>query len=147
MNILKSKKSCSLPSTDSYSVDLLNFPPLFDPQVPIMNSSNKKKSATWSHHQTQLPPSTRIQGRKVLFVPANQFSHSRIATDAVICKSLQTYWLQRCQLLMACGRFVALRQAKIRVKSGENVGLNFFWRANTHFGRWVGNTAHIWALN
>ena len=41
-----------------------------------------KKYATWSHHQTQLPPSTRIQGRKVLVVPANQFSHSRIVTDS-----------------------------------------------------------------
>ena len=123
---MKSKKSCSLPSTDSYSVDLLNFPPLLDPQVPIMNSSYQKESATWSHHQTRLPPSTRIQGRRVLVVPANQFSHSRIVTDARMLQIPSNILLTALPTPHGVRTIFGINAGQMRVKAGENVGLNFF---------------------
>ena len=115
LNILQSKKPCPLPSiADSYSVYLLNFPPLFDPQVPIMNSSYKKNMRPGRIIKLS---SHRPQGFKVVkfssFLQIN-FLILALSRMRVCCKSLQTHCLQRCQLLMACGRFLALRQAKMR---------------------------------
>ena len=120
LNILQSKKPCPLPSiADSYSVYLLNFPPLFDLQVPIMNSSYKKNMQPGRIIKLS---SHRPQGFKVVkFSSFLQINCLILALSRmrVCCKSLQTYCLQRCQLLIACGRFLALRQAKTRVRAGQ----------------------------
>ena len=123
---MESKKPCPLPSiADSYSVYLLNFPPLFDPQVPIMNSSYQKNMRPGRIIKLS---SHRPQGFKVVKFPSFlqiNFLILALSQTRVCCKSLQTYCLKRCQLLMACGRCLALRQAKMWVKLGENACLDF----------------------
>ena len=135
-----------------------------------MNSSYQKKYATWSHHQTQLPPSTRIQGRKVLFVPANQFSHSCIVTDA---RTLQIFSHISPTVLPTPPRMRAIwasrrakwgiRRAMLRDQAGKNAGLGgrkcqekcmfrwticqVLWANRQHLGGQVGNTARMCALN